>query len=236
MKRIFVGSVLVFGLISSGYSFAADKPLATSDWDGFYAGVNTGYNWSPTDSDTYSTVTGAFLGPGNTEPSGIISGGRFGYDHMISENWLLGLLTDISYSKLTVDRTISNTGGTNVHNSLGVGKFNGSVLGRAGYAMKQWLFYGLGGWTWSDAKSTRTQLIGTTGTASAGTVERDRFLRNGWTLGSGLEVLLTPHFSFYSEYRYTGYRTDHITFPLAQNTSDVKGYDSLIIVGINYKF
>lgn len=245
MKRILflVACVLFWGIIIAGPTFAAENPVAgvqdkpdTADWRGFYAGLNAGYSWYRADSKTYSTVTGNLLGEKLSKASGDVYGGRIGYDHVFAGNWLLGVATEVSYGDIKVEKTISNAAGTNIHKTVGENDWNGSIFARAGFATGRWLIYGIGGWTWSNSESKRTQLVGTMGNATAGTVEKEDFTMDGWTLGGGFEILLTNHLSLYSEYRYTDYRTDKITFSLTQQTSDADATTSSLQCGINYKF
>ena len=66
-----------------------DEPVYVANtWTGFYAGVNGGYGWTPSDSK-YGT---------DFSPSGGFGGGQIGYNWQVDRKWVLGLEGDIQWS------------------------------------------------------------------------------------------------------------------------------------------
>ena len=237
MKRI----VLIFGMFLLSLVFAYSVCAADGtggkayNWSGFYIGAHGGLSWGNSGSNTKNTVTGESVGTGGSSVNNGFGGLHIGNDFMLTKNILFGLEFGGSYINASNDETTSNASGTSIHTTTGKTNWSESLTARVGYVHENWLFYGKGGVVFDQGDVTRTQKVGTTGLATAGTSENVSNNRTGWTIGGGIEYGFAPNWSAFVEYRY-GASNYTITFPIAQRSSDVDAYSNTIIFGLNYKF
>lgn len=122
----------------------------------------------------------AFKGTGSYS-----SGLQGGYSFMVSPRVLLGIEADATFpNTISASQTFSSA-------SVGQASYgetvlhSGSVRGRLGYAINNWLLYGTGGFAWSYNQLTRTQLDGSPIGVLPGTIEKHSFWRLGWIAGAG---------------------------------------------------
>jgi outer membrane immunogenic protein len=133
--------------------YKAPVPAIASafNWNGFYVGANVGGAWA-SDTVTQSNLADPFPNQGKINSSGIVGGGQFGYNWVVAPNWILGIEADVSGADLNGA----------VKKRIGIAYFNekidafGTARGRVGYVADNWLFYGTGGFAWSDDTFTRT--------------------------------------------------------------------------------
>ena len=128
-------------------------PVPAYDWSGFYIGGNIGGAWDSSTS-TNRALDGTFVSSGSGNNSGVIGGGQIGYTFMASPNFLLGREADVEGSSRT--GSVASIDGSNIHNSK-LDDFC-TARGRAGFTVNNWLFYGTGGFAWSDGTESRSQL------------------------------------------------------------------------------
>ena len=110
----------------------------------------------------------------------------------------------------------------------------GTVRGRAGYAQDGWLIYATGGYAYARLETTATA---SAGGASASLSQNDN--RNGWTVGGGIEVALTSHWSAKAEYLYMNFGSHTTTWPvpgLPSLTDNTKLDMNVVRAGVNYRF
>jgi outer membrane immunogenic protein len=185
-----------FVLAAAASAASADLPAAPAraapavpyyNWNGFYAGVNVGGAW---DTDSLHQTPLLVTGPGTRvtlESSGVAGGGQLGFNWVAVPNWLLGIEADVSGADLKGSGTgfgvtgLANTGWTEKVDAFG------TVRGRLGYVANSWLFYGTGGFAWSDDTLTRTQLMTFPTSPLAGLVLSNAATRTGWAAGGGIE-------------------------------------------------
>src|SRR5262249_57502735 len=93
-------------------------------------------------------------------------------------------------------------------------QYFGTVRGRVGYSIGNWLIYGTGAFAWTYDQFTRAQLAGTPigGTAVAGTEESALRWRTGWTLGAGVEVPLASNWTAKLEYLFNHFGITSVNF------------------------
>ena len=193
--------VLGFGLVVAAAAAAAgaDLPAAPAykappaaapyyNWSGFYAGVNVGGAW---DSESLFQANIPPSGPGlnaTIHSSGVAAGGQLGFNWVATPSWLVGIEADVSGAALKGTgigifslNGIATTSWTEKLDAFGTAR------GRFGYVANNWLFYGTGGFAWSDDTLTRTQLV--TGRLSPvkGLVVSNSATRTGWAAGGGIE-------------------------------------------------
>ena len=87
-----------------------------------------------------------------------------------------------------------------------IGFLERTARGRAGFTVDNWLFYGTGGFAWSEGTESRTQVVSVASVppipAPGGTVESVSNTRTGWTAGAGVEWGLTQNWTARVEYLY----------------------------------
>jgi len=135
-KTILILSVATF---AAGTASAADLPRGTApyypppasfyNWNGFYAGLNLGYEWGK--------VTNSSI-----DPSGVAGGGQIGYNWQIGQ-FVFGAETDIQISG--ADDTFAPYKFSN--------PWFGTLRGRAGFAINNVLLYGTLGLAYGDLKA-----------------------------------------------------------------------------------
>jgi opacity protein-like surface antigen len=148
---------------------------------------------------------------------------------------VIGVVADVTTGNDAIT-TFSNAAGTNVHSEESKTTVGGTVRGRLGYAFANVLLYGTGGWAWTAATATRTQLVGRTGAANPGVRESGPADLNGWTAGAGLSYGFWRNWEVFGEYRYTSFQSINVTFPLAQRSTTSTTTANSIAAGLNFKF
>ena len=210
-------------------------PVPVYDWSGFYIGGNIGGAWDSSTS-TNRALDGTFVSSGSGNNSGVIGGGQIGYNFMASPNFLLGLEADIEATSLK--GSVASIDGSNIHSSK-LDDF-GTARGRAGFTVDNWLFYGTGGFAWSEGTESRTQVVGVTSVppipAPGGTVESVSNTRTGWTAGAGVEWGLTQNWTARVEYLYLDLGNATSVFPLSNRQETSSLTMNVARFGVNYKF
>lgn len=187
---------------------AGDLPLQRQNY--YQPNVaNTLFNWTGFyvgGSAGYSW--GSSIG-GNT--NGFIGGVQAGYNFQVSPSVVFGAETDISY--------------TSADEKRGGAKFSADYLGtirtRLGYSLDRVMFYATAGLAYGG------------GELSAGGLTNDQS-HWGWTIGAGVETMLTRNISAKLEYLYVDLNDQTYRSILGPRSV---GYDTSIIrTGVNYKF
>lgn len=204
-----------FLAMTSSGAFAADivPPAPTTSWTAIHIGVGggAGYNtydanseldilpWAPTipafigiDSDD-----GKFYGFGTVE---------IGADYQFEDTgFVVGILGSYDFNGSNKSETESFAAaedgvlGGNIESEL---KDTWFVGGRAGFAFNETsLIYGLGGYTWAKGKVKSTLGFDFVNGDDFGQIDEDDNV-DGWTLGAGIEQLLTENISLKVEYRH----------------------------------
>jgi|SRR5580698_435266 outer membrane immunogenic protein len=264
MKKLAVAIAALGIAAASAPAFAADMALKAPpprdpgyNWTGWYAGLNAGYSWGR--SATNFTVAG--LGPFSTSQSmnGGLGGGQIGYNSQVNGNWLVGLEADIQgtgqrgTANLPVVVFVPAPGAVALPNTTSTGTFGqklpwfGTLRGRLGLlASPTWLFYVTGGLAFGEVKSTAsvatsTAFPGGPVLATAAATGSTNTTRAGWTVGGGVEGVISGQWTAKLEYLYVdlGTFTNNFvgvgpTFPAIATSSHVT--DNILRVGVNYHF
>jgi high affinity Mn2+ porin len=198
-------------------------PIASYDWSGFYVGGNVGY------SRGYGRNTLFDPNPTATDSSfGSLFGGmQFGYNYRLASRLLVGIEGDISFPNYLDDGIVASrsTPTSAVTEKLG---FVSTLRGRAGYAFDHWLFYATGGLAWSQARFLEDS-------NSTGNEDKVLRMRQGWALGAGAELAISPGWTARLEYLYDRLGKASGTFPSGT------GYESTTVelnslrIGLNRK-
>ena len=254
MKRILITGVSLFALMGAANAAdiyngsTKDRPVAiepAATWTGFYAGVNAGGAWTQfdtswTDSGTIGKTPWALTINHTNAADGFAGGGQLGYNWQTGA-FLLGFESDIGYLGVQQDRKIVaaslGTYGVGVGTRIDSGLLV-DVTGRIGWVSGPALFYAKGGWAYFDGT------VGTSGiSALAATLKAKGFADvsksglDGWTIGGGIEYLVSPSWSIKAEYQYFDFGsfdlqpiTVSTTIPALNNNLGV----NIAKVGLNY--
>jgi len=233
---MFGGAALAADLPPSPPPFIpAPAPPIFLTWSGFYFGLNAGGGFATGQSDF--AVAGATFATVSNPIKGFTGGVQAGFN-MQAGPFVYGLESDFQYSGLKGDvRAPCGAGVCGVALSADYRQempWFGTVRGRTGYANAGWLFYLTGGYAYAQLKTDATA---TAGGVSAAVSSKD--FRNGWTVGTGIEVMLTRGWSAKLEYLYLdfGSKTTNYVFTGLPVIADSTRLDmSVVRAGVNYRF
>ncbi|MBM3607803.1 MAG: porin family protein, partial [Alphaproteobacteria bacterium] len=171
-----------------------------------------------------------------SDPSadGWFGGVHVGYNWQLGNGVVIGLEADINggdlRSSLTGTRTVAGGPLTDANNRHSAElKWFGSARARLGYSLGHLMPYVTGGLAFGEARYVFRH-VGDTARLSDTSV--------GWTVGAGLEYMITPNWTARAEYRYTDYGSASgarfPNFPNERQTGEFKTHD--VRIGISYKF
>jgi outer membrane immunogenic protein len=196
---------------------AAMAAPAAFNWGGLYMGVHGGGGWATSDTCVLTNDFGDYgcspfdSGYNEIDMSGPYVGAHIGYNFVPSGNLLFGIEADINWAGIDGQGDqywSTSTIGTHVHDSV---DWFGTVRGRLGVVMGDWLPYVTGGFAYGQGTressgytfgapppngTPYTYLGAAYGpfTASAS--------HSGWTAGAGLEKAIANGWSVKGEYKY----------------------------------
>ena len=216
-----IAPVAAVAALSASSAYAADLPYTPPpsnsaiyapapvyNWTGFYVGASAGYGWG--------TATASTGSPFNISPDGGLVGGQIGYNYMMSNNLVLGIEGDLLWSGMSGSVTPFPT----VTQSL---DWVGTIRGRIGYAMGNWMPYFTGGFAAGGA--TRTSSFGPVSQSATHT---------GYVLGAGVEWAFAPQWTAKLEYQYLNLGSQTYTAIPAAPSVGITA--NTVRVGLNYKF
>jgi outer membrane immunogenic protein len=228
MKKTLTTAALMtgamFGALVAGSAMAADMkpaPVFTKapmmapvfSWTGFYIGGHAGCAWGNDPSVTaFGTTDAADVFTHSTEKaSGCFSGGQIGADYQFAGGFVVGILGDISFGKISsFNQSIEDATSLVAEATSWESKLTsfGTARGRLGYAITgglpvlgglSWMPYVTGGWAWGRNKVSVQ--------GDAGTFTSDTQSLSGWTFGAGIEYAITSSLTWKGEYLYTRYNS-----------------------------
>lgn len=196
------------------YYKAPPAPVAPAlTWNGLYLGVHGGYAWG--------TGRGSVLGlTGSADVSGGFGGGQIGYNFQTGP-MVLGVEADISGGDIGGSDTFA---GVNASSSIDI---MNTVRGRLGMAWGPTLLYATGGAAWAHNKVDID-----TGLASFSSTRG----HTGWTVGGGLEYMMTPGWSAKIEYLYADFGSRNYFGGVVPGGVDLSAKVHSVRVGLNYHF
>lgn len=156
-------------------------------WTGPYGGASIGYAWGES-KQSYDRA--GDHGKATLEPDGAAAAITGGYNWMWDEAFLFGMEADIGVINVS-------QGATEVFDghiwSTNIGPFWGTLRGRAGYAIDDFLMFVSGGLAVASIDDTS---IGNT----PGETAKEDNLRAGWVVGGGVEYALDDYWILKAEY------------------------------------
>ncbi len=251
MKLFAFAGVLLAILFTCGVARAGDvaaykapPPPSGAMPGNFYVGLSLGARWSDTDWTT--TAIGsppaspqfAPTNPASFDSSTARIGGYVGSMWRIAPTWAVGIEGDIAWGDSS--KTIAGIPGTCCGGVAAVKEgWDGSVRGRLGFLLTpSWLLYATGGIAWQglDIDASCGSKASFCGTAHAESVSTTQA---GWTLGTGVEVMLRHNWLIRLEYRFADYgRLDHAFFihsPADRIVMTEALRTQTLLVGLAYK-
>jgi outer membrane immunogenic protein len=165
-------------------------PTAGFNWTGFYVGVGGGFG--AVNHKVGLTGLGSFNGIGG---EGVFGELTVGYDHMLTNRFLLGGFIDVHAGNIGPTVRITGLPDIDLTNSYGF-----DAVARLGYVLNgSTLGYVLGGYTWEHFKLD-------SGALGFSYDEN----RSGYVLGAGMETAIGHNWTIKAEYRYSNYGNDAI--------------------------
>ena len=263
--RRFAAAFLAMAMLGvlPGRSGAADMPIKAPSilpplsWTGFYIGANGGYGWGHQNVNIAGTPPfDAFVGSAidpviAANPNGFLGGLQAGYNYQFN-SVLLGVESDLDWSDIQKKQTDNRTAagfGTTLFTTSGEQKLDmfGTVRGRLGWALDNWLVYATGGLAYGHASlstvtgsTTSDPFCSPFGFSDCTSGSSSKML-TGSVWGGGVEWNFTGKWSARVEYLF--YNLGSISFTSANALNPVNPYHSSVDfrgniarVGLNYSF
>lgn len=209
-------------LIAAGASAAPLAARAESGFDpvsapfsGVYIGIHGGYAWGDTSVVDGGTPLGAppnppygafACGPAATgnycnvpfelSPDGGFGGLQMGFN-VQSGMFVIGAEGDLGWIAIEGDKLLNRPFADQDFASADYG-FYATLTGRVGLAVDRGLIYFKGGAAFADIENTAADFDG--GAPYAGSVTSRSGIETGWTLGGGIEYLVSDGVSLKAEY------------------------------------
>ncbi len=233
--------MLSLGLLSTT-AMAADLPSRTLvpiaplppsfTWTGLYFGAQVGYEFGRSTVALFSPVTGAELGVGTANPSGVAGGVHIGYIYEVKQLSIFGGLK--AGGIIGVEGSVDGTSSKSDIVVANVNHFSnepiqGSFRGRIGLSFDRTLVYGTGGIAFDYLRSNdsiiRTLADNQTNVGSVGV-----------TFGGGVEHSITDTLSARVEYRYTTFGSiGEFPTPTPAFNTRVHESDNRVEFGLSYR-
>jgi outer membrane immunogenic protein len=245
MKKLALTAViLTFSTLAASAADLAARPYTKApavaapvyDWTGFYIGGSIGGRW---DDSTWTTTTTnipaipatVINNPVGFSNSSVRAGVFGGYNWQVAPQWVIGIEADVAWA----DNKSSTSPIPGVFGILvptqdfaeRKDRWDAGIRGRIGYLLTPGLLaFATGGVSWINSEASAH--CGNTApnwcsgnnftTRRVDTVSKTL---TGWTVGGGLEWMLSQNWLLRGEYRYAEY--DGYNFALLQNGSTGNG-------------
>lgn len=215
--------------------FSLEPGEVTRDWTGFYLGAHGG-GQSASSTGGATTLNGAANPNAAREaakwnaPGGLM-GLQAGYNHQLSNRWVVGVEADWSriylrdrVKTLSLDPGMAGQGYLEADRAFEV-SWTAGVRARLGYAFSdRFMAYGSGGLALAHETQSRDQYISNSGHVSAPLgsessiffVERASVTRKGVSIGAGAEYALSDRWSLRAEYNYSRFGKQDFDFAKAR--------------------
>jgi outer membrane immunogenic protein len=219
-KFLAIAAIAAMIHVSALAQTAAQNKNDTTNWTGFYAGLNVGgaIGSSNAQTATVYSSTGYFAstsvpaiastGNQNLNPDGYTLGAQFGYNRQVAPKWVLGAEADFGAFKTSGSAT-----GTTVYPCCSPTTFTitqnvttdwmATVRPRVGYTVgkRSLLFISAGAAeTQFNYSSLFTDTFDTANESASASV-----LKTGWIAGGGLEYAINKHLSSRAEYLFVDF-------------------------------
>lgn len=206
MKKIAYLAAASMLAMATAYAggYTAEPTSTDPYWTGFYIGGDAGYMWGKsTESQLWN-----FYSPNSERadityyPDGGMIAMHGGYQRLWAKHYLTGIEVQTGWMGINGKKQMRTLIGdpTRVDNSIAHtkgGLFVG-LFGRLGLVeWSKFLFYGKGGYEWSDVTNTFTDSNGNGGSLL---LDPSEPTRKGPGFGGGIEYSVDPHWTVIAEY------------------------------------
>lgn len=266
---LFAGAIMVPTIAQADATKPAGSTQAVMLWAGPYGGIVAGYEASNravgvTTSDPQgslvdpSGLTQVVLLPGSlaADRSSAFAGAELGYNALLGRHVLLGIEADLNAVGKTA-RGVSTASFTDAkqpvpnYTSLNTAQtrinYLSTVRARLGYAIGPVLGYATAGLAFGRVKSAASFAISNTGNPPSDTYSGNSSkVEAGYSIGGGLEYMLSPNISVKAEYLY--YQLNTLSYTASPDTftaTDQPGVSQgvsyrptgqFVRVGVNFHF
>ena len=233
-------------------------PVALPSWTGFYVGVQGGYRFDETKGAgaLFDPTLGTATAARNFKLDSGVGGPRVGYDLQVGPSFVVGVVGDFSWgdARRTASQSLAIPGvpgGVQVDGArpaaiqaldgvtIATGilsvrhQWDASVRVRAGYLFTPtFLGYVTGGLALLDERVTASYTLnGVFGNSFSASRTR-----TGWTVGAGIETMLTEHWRAHVEYRYADYGSETYSWASEGASGKLKTTTNTVLAGVSYKF
>jgi outer membrane immunogenic protein len=241
-----IGAIIVAATFGVTPALAADifvRPqpqvfVPAYNWSGFYIGIEGGGGWGlARQTDPFPFSSGGY------DVSGGLVGGTVGYNWQFSRwgyanPWVVGLEVDYSYANIRGSTIGTNPFFGNCAGGPPACSANlqslGTFRGRVGIPWYRLLPYVTAGLAWGSLHGQEGDILAN-GPVGSGTTTRA-----GWTIGTGIEGIFAPNWTWKLEYLYVdlgrggGFTDNFGSGFLLTESIDFRA--SILRAGINYKF
>jgi outer membrane immunogenic protein len=207
MKKLLLAACAA--VAAAPHALAGDLPLQRQSNYVPPQAYNSLFNWT----GFYAGVHGGYAwgSASGLSPDGFVGGLQAGYNYQSSPNGVVGFETDIS--------------ATSISDTVGGVKFGADYLGtiraRAGYTLDRVLFYVAGGAAYGQGD---LEIAGLSNTQ----------FHWGWTIGGGIEAMVTPRVSARLEYLYVDLAKE--TYQSVLGPTNIGYTTNIVRGGLNYRF
>ena len=253
MKRLLLVAIAVVAAFAARPATSADLPMApvyqppppivpVYSWTGCYLGGTVGTGWS---SWSYSNPTDNLPVPGlrgDILANDVVAGGQVGCDYQAGE-FVFGVQGMGDWTQMKGRFFDAVTG---QFQETAQARWFATATGRIGYTITPpTLIYVKGGAAW-----VRNQYEDTFDFASSGAIPgcvgtgcntlngTTSITQLGWTVGIGLEYMLSPNWSVFVEYNYMNFGNPSVNLPglAGPNAWSISQHIQTIVAGVNLRF
>jgi outer membrane immunogenic protein len=202
MKKILVALGGCVFCLAAPPAFARNMvPTAPITWSGCYIGLEGGYGWGSESSIATSGTTHLGATVVTINPEGGLAGGTIGCNWQTS-NIVFGIENDISASGLSGSGNPVPPFNATLPHAVSTTWLD-TLRGRIGLTWDRALVYATGGAAFTNVRDSA---------AGGGVAVATTTNRTGWTVGVGMEYLLSPKWSAKAEYLYADFGSLHDGF------------------------
>jgi outer membrane immunogenic protein len=216
---------LVAAATSDSSAFASDMSVEKTDHSGCYIGLTGGYGWGQGD---VSAEIEMYSEDGKSDLGGGMIGGLAGCNFSVGNGLVLGVAGDMSWAHIDGNADLSNADGDSGYGvDVGV-DWLGTARAVIGYEFGNAMIYGTGGLAVAGV-GVDLHLDGT------GHIESDNSTQYGWTIGAGLNYMITDNVMIGAEYLYADFGEHGYDFGAA-GEADVDVNMHIVRGTIGYRF
>jgi outer membrane immunogenic protein len=230
-------------------------------WTGFYVGGELGGKWTDGNWNTTCLTTGGCpdfpldaSSSQKLQPSSLRAGGYAGYNWQVS-NWVLGAEVDLAWADST--KSVTGIPGCSVAPAFcgafaGAGitaaddsasfrsTWDGALRARLGFLVTpNWLVYAAGGFAEQGVQSSVDCFGPTSPWCSITRSQTFNGVLPGWTIGGGLEWMITKHWFARGEYRYSDFgnwKNTYFPGTADQINTTIRVTTQIATAGLAYKW